>query len=104
MCLGKRATNDMTRRVMIKPCGVLRCRHLIPALNAWATRAFYTTPCPIVRQFSWHGCIDDLTTERSFDLHLTESLMCLAYLLTYHPWVLKDKAPGGVRSTGAGIK
>ena len=28
-----------------------------------------------------HGCMDDLKTERSFDLHPTESFMCLVYFL-----------------------
>ena len=33
---------------------------------------------PIATQFPGHRCVDDLTTERSFDLR--GSFMCLAYL------------------------
>ena len=44
----------------------LQCRHLIPALNAWAVRAYYTTGHQIATDFPWHGCMDDLTIERSF--------------------------------------
>ena len=47
----------------------IQLRHLIPALNAWPARAWYTTACPIPTQFTGHGCdhIPDLTTERSFN-------------------------------------
>ena len=41
----------------------LQCRHLIPALDA---RAQSKTVRPIVDHFAGHGCMDDLTTERSF--------------------------------------
>ena len=46
---------------------LIQCQHLIPALNAWAARAEYTTAHPIATQFPGHGCMYDLTTERSFD-------------------------------------
>ena len=49
----------------------LQWRHLIPALNVWAARAYYTTARPITTQCSRHGGIDDLTTERSFDVQAT---------------------------------
>ena len=42
----------------------VQCRHLIPALNAWAARAYYTTARPIATQFPGHGCMDDFATER----------------------------------------
>ena len=48
----------------------VRCRYLIPALNALATRA-YTTTRPIATQPPGHGCMDDLKTEGSFDLQAT---------------------------------
>ena len=35
----------------------LKYRHLIPALNAWAARAQYTTACLIATKFPGHGCI-----------------------------------------------
>ena len=44
-----------------------QCRHLISALNAWAARAEYTTASPIASRFPGQGCMDDVTTERSFD-------------------------------------
>ena len=49
----------------------IQCWHLIPALNAWAARAWYTTVCPIATKFPGHGCMDDLWTERSLDLPTT---------------------------------
>ena len=39
--------------------------------NAWAARAYYTTARPITTQYPRHGGMDDLTTERSFDLQAT---------------------------------
>ena len=45
----------------------LQCRHLIPALNAWAAWTLYTNAHPNATQFRWHGCIGDHTTKRSFD-------------------------------------
>ena len=47
------------------------CGHLIPALNAGATRAKYTTARPIAIQFYMHGCMDNLKTERGFDSQAT---------------------------------
>ena len=44
----------------------VQCRHLIPALNEWAARAKFTTARPIATQFPGHGCMCDVTTERSF--------------------------------------
>ena len=46
----------------------LQCRHSIPALFA---RALYTAARPIATQFPWHGRMDDLTNERSFDSQAT---------------------------------
>ena len=42
----------------------LQCRHIIPALNAWAARAYYTTARPIGTQIHGHGCTDYLKIER----------------------------------------
>ena len=42
--------------------------YIIPALNAWAVRALYTVVRLSATQFPGHGCMDDLTTESSFDL------------------------------------
>ena len=44
----------------------IQCRHLIPALNAWAVRAYYTTARPIDTQFHGHGCVDFLQIEHRF--------------------------------------
>ena len=66
----------------------LQCQHLIPAPNAWSVWAYmYTTARPIDTQFLGHGCMDDLTTERSFDLQAMPAgtCMCLAYYLTCCP-------------------
>ena len=41
----------------------LQRRHLTPALNAWAARAYCTTARQIATQ---HGCMDNLTTKRNF--------------------------------------
>ena len=39
------------------------------------------TPHPVATKFPVNGCMDDLTTERSFDFRkLRVSEMCLAYL------------------------
>ena len=45
----------------------IQCRHLIPALNAWAARAYYTTARPVATQFPWHGGTYDLTIGHGFD-------------------------------------
>ena len=63
------------------------CRHLLPALYAWAVRALYTSTRQIATQFPGQRCIDDLTTESSFVSQGYVSLMCLTYCLTCYPWV-----------------
>ena len=55
----------------------MQCQPLIPALNAWAAGPYYTTARPIAYQFPGHGCMDDLTTERSFVLQAR----CVIYVL-----------------------
>ena len=70
---------------------LLQCRHSIPALNAWAAKAEYTTARLIATQSPGHRCMDDLTTGRSFD-SLRGSSMCLAYFF--------DMLPMGVCTTG----
>ena len=55
----------------------IQCRHLIPALNEWAARAKFTTARPIATQFPGHGCMCDVTTERSF----VSQAMCVIYVL-----------------------
>ena len=47
----------------------LQCRHLIPALNAWPARAWYTTTCSIATQFSGHGWT--LYNQSYFDVQAT---------------------------------
>ena len=46
----------------------LQCQHLNPAPNARAAQALCMTRRSIATQFPWHGCTDDLTNERRFDL------------------------------------
>ena len=66
---------------------LLQCRHLIPALNAWAVRACYTTARPIGTQIHGHGCMDYLKIERRcYQIATLRSLMCLGYFLTCYPW------------------
>ena len=43
----------------------VQCWHLIPALNAWANKNACARPT--ATQFPGHGCMDELTNERSFD-------------------------------------
>ena len=64
---------------------VLRCLHLVPAVNASATRASNTTAHPIAIQFPGHGCTDYST----------------GLLNKHHPWV--SVQPSTVRLTGAEI-
>ena len=63
-------------------CHSLQCRHLIPALNAWAARPKYTTACLIVNQSSGHGC-DHMSLASQLNValirNLRGSLMCLAF-------------------------
>ena len=49
----------------------LPCRHSIPALNARAAHVKYRTARLIATKFHWHGCMDDLTTDRSCDSQAT---------------------------------
>ena len=59
----------------------LQCRHLhvIHVLNAWAARAECTTTRSIAIKFP--GCIDGITTERSFKLQATRVIhvVCLLF-------------------------
>ena len=51
----------------VEQCKVnLQCRHLITALNPWVGILTDRT-----LNFLEHGCMDDLTTERSFDSQAT---------------------------------
>ena len=77
--------NDAENKTFVFPH--LQWRHLIPALNAWAARALYTTARPIVTQFFGHGCINDLKTECSFDSQATSVIDVLGLLFTYCQWV-----------------
>ena len=79
----------------------LQYRHIIPSLIAWAARK--RPHARLVTQSPGHGCMDDVTTERSFDSRgtclndvLVSSLTCY---LCCTPSGLAD-----IRSTGAGIK
>ena len=61
------------------PC--IQCRHLIPALDAWAVRAKYTPTCPIATQFPGHGCMDDLQLNVSLIRNLRGLLICVSYFI-----------------------
>ena len=74
----------------------VQCRHLIPALNAWAACAKYTTACPIATQFPGHGCMDDLTTKRSFDSQTTWVVGMLSQnILKCYAWLFIQPGIGG---------
>ena len=49
--------------------------------------------------------MNDLTTERSFDLQATRVIYVLGLFFTYYQWVFEQPdTVADVRSTGAGIK
>ena len=53
------------------------------------------TICPIATQFPGHGCMDDLTTEHSFDLQdMWDNVVLGLFLLTCHPWVIVQPGTG----------
>ena len=60
----------------------VQCRHLIPALNAWAAWALNTTAHPIAIRFlvmdAWMTSLVNVALIRK----LLGSLMCLDYFLT----------------------
>ena len=58
---------NMSYNEPITPMAYVQCRHLIPALNALAARAKYTTARLVATPFPRHVCMDDLTTKRTFD-------------------------------------
>ena len=60
----------------------VQCRHLIPALNVWEAWAYCTTARPIATKFPGHGCMDDLTNERSFDSKAMWLIAMLGLYLT----------------------
>ena len=65
-------------------------------------------PPPYARlppQFTWHGCMDDLTTERSLDSQVTSvnDALGLFFDMFIHGCVF-SQALADVRSTGAYIK
>ena len=94
----------ITLRIRIKlPFCHIQCRHLITAINVWAAQ---TTIRLIVTQFPWQGCMDDLITKLALIRKLCESLMCLAYFLTFYPnyGCLYNRALANVLSTSGGIK
>ena len=54
---------------------------------------------------SWHGCMDNLKTERNFDLQATwvNDVLGLLFRHVIH-WCLRNQTLADVRWTGAGIK
>ena len=54
----------------------VQCRHSIPALNA---RAKYMNARLIFTQFLEHGCMDDLSSERSFSWQATRVINVLGF-------------------------
>ena len=90
--------------VTMSSCRIVQCRHLFPALTAWAAGTEHTTANLIVTRFSGHGCY--LTTERSFVSQATSWVTDVLTLFFKHiiHWCLYNLALADVRSTGAGIK
>ena len=58
---------------------VIQCRQLIPALNAWAVRALYTTVHPIAPIFLDMHALMISKLNAALIRKLRGSLMCLAY-------------------------
>ena len=58
----------------------------------------------IATYFPEHKCIDDLKTDRSFDLQLSRSLMCLYFDIDFINGYLYNQANANVRLPVAGIK
>ena len=58
-------------KYIVKTTLGVQCQHLFPALNGQAARRYYTTARPIAIQFPGHECIDNHTTEPSFDPQAT---------------------------------
>ena len=83
----------------------VQCRHLISALSAWAAKEYYTTARPIATLFPWHGCVDDLTIEHSFDSQATWVIGVIAlFVLPVFHGCKHNPALADAWSTGAGIK
>ena len=82
----------------------IQCRHLIPALNAWAvgpdTRPYARLPHSFIGMVAW------MSSQLNVALFckLRGLLMCLAYLLTCFSRMFYNQALADHRSTGAGIK
>ena len=55
--------------------------------------AEYTTVRPIATKFPGHGCMDDLTTERSFGSQATWVIDVLGVFFCY-PWVFEQPGAG----------
>ena len=49
----------------------VQCRHLIPALDAWAVRTYYSTARPIAPKFAGHEYMVGPKPEQSFNSLLT---------------------------------
>ena len=82
----------------------MQCRHLIFALNALTARAYYTTAHPIASQFAGHGCMEYVTTERSFESQATCVFDMLGSFLRYViRGCLHNQALADVWVTGAGV-
>ena len=84
--------------------GTVQCRHFIPVLNAWATRAQYTTAYLVVTQLPGHGC-----DYRFLSSQLNEALFRKIRGSLRFSWhiilgCLYNQALADVRSTGAGIQ
>ena len=94
-CIAPRRMLSFKFLVAFSSTGYVQCRHSIPALNAWATRAWYTTARPIGIQLSWHGWHQDWTWVIDVLLNYFWHIIH-GYLYNY---ALVD-----VRSIGAGIK
>ena len=69
----------------------------------WKIRAVYRTEPPVAAQFPGHGCMDDLTTERSFDSQATWAIEVLGLSFDISSMGVYNQALADVRSTDAGI-
>ena len=79
---------------------VYKCMHTVLTFNyctkCVGSRGIAHDRSPDSDQFTGHGCIDDLTTERSFGSRATWVIRCaLLIFMTSYPWEFKQPGTGG---------
>ena len=72
----------------------IQCQYSIPAFSALVARVDNTTARLTAIHFSGHGCMYDLTNERSLDSQGMLFIDVLGLLLTCYPWVFVEADVG----------